>query len=277
MTRLDARLAQARAELSAAGLPRREAEGLLCHVLGVGRAHLYAHPDDALTGNDLERFDTLLRRRLAGEPVAYLVGHREFWSLELEVTPDVLIPRPETEGLVEAVLQRLPDDRTVRIADLGTGSGAVALAIASERPLAEVHATDTSEAALAVARRNAERLGQDRVRFHRGSWCEPLEGRFAVIASNPPYVDADDPHLREGDCRFEPPGALTPGADGLAAIREIAAQAPAHLEPGGWLVLEHGWNQGDALREILAAAGFDAVETQRDLAGHERITLGRHP
>jgi release factor glutamine methyltransferase len=207
--------------------------------------------------------------------VAYLVGSREFWSLPLEVTPDVLIPRPETELLVEAALGQLPADKCARVADLGTGSGAIALAVAHERPLCEVHATEVHEAALAVARRNGERLAAGRVAFHRGSWLEPLNGRFDLVVSNPPYVAADDPHLSEGDCRHEPSEALTPGGDGLAAIREIASNAVAYLEPGGWLLLEHGFDQGEAVRAILEESGYREIRTLQDLAGLDRLTLGR--
>jgi release factor glutamine methyltransferase len=270
-------LAEGRQALADADVPALEAEILLGHVLGRGRAWFYANPEFIVTGADATGYRALLQRRRDGEPVAYLTGVREFWSLDLRVTPDVLIPRPETELLVDTALKRIPAVEACRVADLGTGSGAVALAIAVERPSCEVHATELSAAALAVARANAERLLPGRVVFHRGSWCEPLEGVFQLIVSNPPYVERDDPHLSRGDCRFEPRAALTPGDDGLAAIRAIANQAASALEPGGWLAFEHGFDQGEASRALLGKLGYEDVETHRDLAGIERVTSGRRP
>ena len=268
-------LAGERDRLAGSGSARLDAEVLLCHVLGRPRAWLFAHGDDPVTEAERKAFLALLERRAAGEPVAYLVGSREFWSLPFEVTPDVLIPRPETELLVGAALERIPTDRPARVADLGAGSGAVAVAIAHERPRCEVHSTELDEAALAVARRNGERLVAGRVAFLRGSWLEPLNGRFDVIVSNPPYVAEGDPHLSEGDCRYEPAGALTPGGDGLSAIRTIAAEALAYLETGGWLLLEHGYDQGEAVRGILSGNGYRQIETLQDLAGIDRLTIGR--
>ena len=252
-----------------------EAEVLLAHVLGVSRAWLYANGTRAPADEEGERYLALVERRVAGEPVAYLTGRREFWSLPLKVTPDVLIPRPETELLVETALEFLPSGAPCRCADLGTGSGAIALAVASERPLCEVHATEVSPAALAVARANGNELLPGRVRLHLGSWCEPLTGRFRMLASNPPYVEAGDRHLEEGDCRFEPRTALTPGGDGLSAIREIARQATDYLEPGGWLLLEHGADQGAAVRAVLESGGYVRIETRKDLENRDRVTLGR--
>lgn len=251
-----------------------EAEVLLMHVLEVDRAWLYANSDRSVSATAQDQFFDLLERRLAGEPIAYLTGIREFWSLPLQVTPDVLIPRPETELLVEAALERLPSDERFRVADLGTGSGAVALAIASERPLCEIHATDISPAALLVARANAERLVPGRVQFHLGSWFEALEARFHLVVSNPPYVTDGDPHLEAGDCRFEPRMALSPGDDGLAAIRRIARDAIEFLEPGGCLAFEHGFDQGEASRLTLDELSYEKVETLRDLENRERVTLG---
>jgi release factor glutamine methyltransferase len=267
-------LARARERLAGFDSARLDAEVLLCHVLDRPRAWLFAHGDDPVDEDGRSRFEALLDRRATGEPVAYLVESREFWSLPFEVTPDVLIPRPETELLVEAALRCLPADKATRAVDLGTGSGAISIAIAHERPLCEVHATEVHEAALAVARRNGERLAPGRVIFHLGSWLEPLSGRFDVIVSNPPYVAADDPHLSEGDCRYEPAGALTPGGDGLAAIREIASNALEYLEPGGWLLLEHGHDQGAAVRGMLENDGYREIATLRDLAGLDRVTGG---
>jgi release factor glutamine methyltransferase len=270
-------LAEGRRRLAGSDTPPLEAEILLGHVLQRGRAWFYANPEAAVTAADAARYRALLERRGAGEPVAYLTGVREFWSLELQVTPAVLIPRPETELLVETALARIPPGLACRVADLGTGSGAVALALAVERPLCEVHATDIDAAALAVARANAERLAPGRVTFHEGSWCEPLAGTFRLIVSNPPYVEAGDPHLRQGDCRFEPRTALTPGADGLAAVRAIAQGALGRLEPGGWLAFEHGWDQGATARALLGERGYREIETRTDLEGRDRVTLGRRP
>nr|MDQ2702513.1 peptide chain release factor N(5)-glutamine methyltransferase [Pseudomonadota bacterium] len=238
---------------------------------------LYAHGGDSADPGIVEAYATLVARRIGGEPVAYLTGRRGFRHLELRVTPDTLVPRAETELLVELALERLPPQQASRIADLGTGSGAIALALASERPRATVLATDASAAALAVARANAGDLGIDNVEFRAGDWFAPLAGeRFDLIASNPPYIALGDPHLDEGDLRFEPPAALSSGPDGLDAIRTIVRGAAAHLSPGGWLLLEHGWDQGGAVRVLLVAAGFDDVSTARDLEQRDRVTLGRY-
>lgn len=251
---------------------------LLAHALGKPRSWLFAHADDVLGEADVARFDGLLARRVAGEPVAYLTGARGFWTLDLAVTPATLIPRPETELLVELALARLPADAPVRVADLGTGSGAIALALAKERPRARVVATDASPEALEVARGNAARNRIDNVAFRLGSWLQPLAGeRFGLIASNPPYIADGDPHLARGDLRFEPAMALSCGPDGLDAIRIIVRDAPACLHSGGWLLLEHGWDQGEAVRALLVEAGFVDVGTERDLEGRDRVTLGRRP
>ena len=269
---------------SAAGLAdragdgaRAEAEILLAHCLGCDRTALWARPQTAVPSAVAAACRALARRRAAGEPVAYLVGHRGFWTLELEVTPAVLIPRPETEVLVEQVLAAFPADAPVRLVDLGTGSGAIALAVAAERPCWEILATDAAADALAVARRNAARLGLAAVAFRLGDWTKACRRgeRFSVIVSNPPYVAEGDPHLVEGDLPWEPRAALVAGPDGLDAIRRLVATAPAHLAPGGWLLLEHGADQGAAVRAILAGAGLDAVHTVRDLAGLERVSGGR--
>lgn len=250
---------------------------LLAHALGKPRSWLFAHADDLLGEADAARFDALLARRVAGEPVAYLTGSRGFWTLDLAVTPATLVPRPETELLVELALARLPAVAPVRVADLGTGSGAIALALAKERPRAHVVATDASPEALEVARGNAVRNRIGNVAFRLGSWLAPLAGEcFDLIASNPPYIADGDPHLSQGDLRFEPAMALSCGPDGLDAIRIIVRDAPACLRPGGWLLLEHGWDQGEAVRALLAEAGFVDAATARDLEGRDRITLGRH-
>ncbi|WP_440223385.1 peptide chain release factor N(5)-glutamine methyltransferase [Dokdonella sp. MW10] len=258
------------------GEARHEAELLLAHALERSRAWLFAHADAVPDDAQRQRFQTLVAARRNGTPIAYLVGQRGFWTFDLVVTPDVLIPRADTERLVELALERIPPDAVCDVADLGTGSGAIALALASERPQARVLATDASEAALAVARGNAQRLGIGNVTFSQGDWCVPLgTRRFDVIASNPPYIEAGDVHLGEGDLRFEPAAALASGEDGLDAIRTIAAQAPRHLVPGGWLLVEHGWNQGEAVRAILSANGFADVTTAQDLESRDRVTLGR--
>ena len=257
---------------------RAEAELLLLHVLQQQRSWLFAHAGDPLDMDVETSFQELIARREAGEPVAYLVGHRGFWTLDLEVTPATLIPRPETELLVELGLQRLPSAFSGQVADLGTGSGAIALAIARERPAAKVIATDASAAALQVARRNARRNAIDNVRFEQGDWLVPLAGQsFALILSNPPYIETDDPHLACGDLRFEPASALASGRDGLDDIRRIVEGARDCLTPGGWLLFEHGWNQGDSARTLLEAAGYAEVFTAQDLERRDRVSGGRRP
>ena len=267
---------------AAARLPgedaRHEAEQLLIHVLGVERAWLFAHATDDVDADARQRFEVLLTRRAEGHPLAYLTGRRGFWTLDLQVNTATLIPRPETELLVEQALARLPADDMARVADMGTGSGAIALSIASERPLATVMATDVLGPTLAVAVRNAQAHGLENVWFRRGHWYAALGAdRFDMIVSNPPYIAAGDPHLAQGDLRFEPPPALASGADGLDAIREIVAGAHEHLVPGGWLLLEHGWDQGEAIRALLEQAGFVEAQTVQDLEQRDRVTLGRWP
>ena len=255
---------------------RFEAEQLLLHALGVERAWLFAHATDAVDEAGCQRFEALLARRIEGQPLAYLTGQRGFWTLDLHVNAATLIPRPETELLVEQALARLPQGDLRRVADMGTGSGAIALSIASERPLATVIATDLHAATLAVAVKNAQAHALENVWFRRGHWHDALgNDRFDMIVSNPPYIAAGDPHLQQGDLRFEPAPALASGADGLDAIREIISGAPGHLVPGGWLLLEHGWDQGAAIRALLEQAGFGDVETVQDLEQRDRVTLGR--
>ncbi len=252
---------------------RLEAQYLLQHVLNKPRAWLLAHPEAVPDPQQQQTYAALLARRLSGEPIAYILGVREFYGLSFKVTPATLIPRPETELLVELALQRLPPDLNCRVLDLGAGSGAIALAIAHERPQIEMVAVDASPAALEVARENAARLQIRNTRFVQSDWYQALgQARFRLIVSNPPYVAASDPHLAQGDLRFEPPSALASGKDGLDDIRAIAAGACAHLEPGGWLLLEHGYDQGAAAQEILRAAGLHQVFTAPDLAGIGRVT-----
>jgi release factor glutamine methyltransferase len=253
----------------------REAEILVANALGRDRAWLFAHSDDAVADAQVDAAMALAKRRSAGEPIAYLSGHREFWSLDLRVTPDVLIPREDSELLVRVALRHCPQSENVDIADLGTGSGAIALAISHERPQARVVAVDSSAAAIEVARGNAERLRIGNVEFVRSDWFAELNGRrFDAIVSNPPYVASDDPHLSAGDLRFEPAQALISGADGLDAIRRIARDAPAHLRDGGMLAVEHGFEQADAVRELLRQSGFVEIYTERDLGGRDRVSGG---
>lgn len=259
-------------------IPAGEARLFLRAILGVSAARIAAYPEDTLTPEQAERFAELLARRAAGEPVAYLLGVREFYGRDFQVSPAVLIPRPETELIVDLVRERVPAGAAPAILDLGTGSGALAVTLALELPAATVTAVDFSSAALAVARANAAALGA-RVRFVESDWFAALAAgeRFDAIVGNPPYVADGDPHLAEGDVRFEPASALASGPAGLDDIVRIVDAAPAYLAPGGWLLLEHGYDQAVAVRELLLAGGFVQVASARDLAGIERITLGCRP
>jgi release factor glutamine methyltransferase len=262
--------------LAASGLIPFEAKILLGHVLRRDRAWLAAHGDQPMTAHEAKTFDALARRRRDGEPVAYLTGRREFYGLDLEVTPDVLIPRPETELLVELALVRIDANERTEVLDLGSGSGAIALAIASERPHSAVLGADVSAAAVALARRNASRLNVGNVAFIESDWFSAVpRKRYDAIIANPPYVAAGDEHLSEGDLRFEPPAALAAGADGLNAIRTIIAGAAAYLSAGAWLLIEHGYDQADAVLAMLRDAQFSDVQSRRDLAGIPRTALGR--
>ncbi|WP_045047052.1 peptide chain release factor N(5)-glutamine methyltransferase [Rouxiella chamberiensis] len=270
-------LKQAVGRLAASESPKRDAEILLGHVTGRSRTFIMAFGETELDAQTLARLDALLGRREKGEPVAYLVGEREFWSLPLSVSPATLIPRPDTECLVEHALQRL-GEAPARVLDLGTGTGAIALAIASERPDCEVIGVDLHPDAVALAQFNGTKLGLGNAQFLQGSWFTPVQGqRFSLIVSNPPYIDAADPHLAQGDVRFEPASALVAANNGLADIQLITQQAPEHLSADGWLLFEHGWQQGEAVREILVSAGFIAVETLKDYGDNDRVTLGRWP
>lgn len=255
-----------------------EAQLLLQHVLNVNRAWLIAHENDALQANQHAAFEALLNRRLNGEPIAYILGGRAFYGLDLLVTPDTLIPRPDTETLVEAALAQIPIAAHPSILDLGTGSGAIALAIAKNRPQASVIAVDASKAALAVAKKNAQNLSIDNVEFVLSNWFQHLNNQpFDVIVSNPPYIEENDAHLSQGDLRFEPISALSSGEDGLNDIRQIIENSLVHLLPQGWLMLEHGFNQADKVADLMANTGFVSIETIKDFGGNNRVTIGKNP
>jgi len=260
--------------LRIANIDSIDSRALLRAALEVSDTYLVAHPGQVLTDRQRDRYLAWVERRRAGEPVAYLTGEREFYSLAFKVTPAVLIPRPETELLVDVALERVPVHEPSRVLDLGTGSGCVAVAIARHRPRAQVTATEASRDALAVARENAARHGSG-IEFIESDWLDALAGRrFDLIVSNPPYVAEDDPHLSQGDTRFEPRAALVAGADGLSCIRLIIAQARAHLAPGGRLFFEHGYDQAARCRALLAQAGYCDVTSRPDLAGIERLSGG---
>lgn len=260
--------------LAAAGIEAREARLLLAEASGIGNAILAAFPEREVEAQAAARYLDMAQRRRNGEPVAYILGKREFYGREFAVTPDTLIPRPETELLVELALQRIPAQAAdFAVLDLGTGSGAVAVSIACEAKNAQVTAVDLSDGALAVARANAARLAPRPLRLLNSDWFGALGGeKFDLIVGNPPYVASGDAHLAQGDLRFEPPTALASGGDGLDALRAIAAQAPRHLNPGAWLLLEHGYDQGPACRRLLAAAGLADAHTWTDLAGLDRVS-----
>ena len=265
------------AELPDSPTARLDAELLLAAALGKSRSYLHTWPEKIVSSEAALAFSQFLLRRRAGEPVAYILGQQGFWNLDLEVAPHTLIPRPDTELLVETALDLLPAT-PAKVLDLGTGSGAIALALASERAAWQVTAVDRVLEAVALAERNRQRLQLENVNVLTSHWFSALaDQRFDLIISNPPYIAAGDVHLAEGDVRFEPESALVAGADGLDDIREIIAASVQHLNAGGWLMLEHGYDQASAVRELLLAAGYAQVESRKDLGGHERITLGRLP
>ena len=256
--------------------PRLEAELLLCHVLGNNRSFLYSHPEASLSGKKIAHYHRLLTRRRDGEPLAYITGVKEFWSLTFKVTKDVLIPRPETELVVELALDCYTARDAISVADLGTGCGAISCAIAHERPSWRIIATDRSEPALVLARYNAKTLDLQNIEFRHGHWLSPLKGRhFEIIVSNPPYVRENDPHLQQSELSHEPRNALVSRDDGLADIEQIVANAPYCLTDKGMLILEHGYNQGAKVRQILIERGFNDVQSRFDLAGVERATVGQ--
>ncbi|MDW8847401.1 peptide chain release factor N(5)-glutamine methyltransferase [Erwinia sp. MMLR14_017] len=265
------------AQLPESESPKRDAEILLSYVTGRSRSWIIAFDDSELESEQLSRLAALLARRAEGEPIAYLTGEREFWSLSLSVSPDTLIPRPDTELLVEQALAHLPQ-HAVEILDLGTGTGAIALALASERPECRVTGVDRIAAAITLAESNARRLAINNVQFRLSNWFSALSGaQFSLIASNPPYIDHADEHLRQGDVRFEPESALVASDCGLADIKWIAENAGAHLLPGGWLLFEHGWQQAEQVRTILRENKFTAIETCQDYGGNDRVTLAQKP
>ncbi|MES9862770.1 MAG: peptide chain release factor N(5)-glutamine methyltransferase [Candidatus Thiodiazotropha sp. LLP2] len=259
--------------------PELEASLLLCHLLGKPKSHLYAWPEASLSSSQLQNYQHLIEQRLSGTPIAYILKQREFWSLTLRVTPATLIPRPETELAVERSLFHLQLVEKPSLADLGTGSGAIALALSSERPESRIDATDCSPEALAVAKENAHQLGLLNINFHLGDWCNALPSsiRYDLVVSNPPYIESADPHLSQGDLPKEPINALASGPDGLDDIRSIIYQAPAYLKQKGWLILEHGYRQADEVTSLLHSAGLVEIATHADLGGNPRITEARLP
>lgn len=275
---IEAVLKQASFEIAASGSRSAslDAAVLLCHVLGKPRSYLLTWPERALSNTQWQAFSQLLERRVAGEPVAYITGEREFWSLNLSVAPSTLIPRPDTERLVELALDKA---LTIEgdILDLGTGTGAIALALASELPKRQLIGVDYQQSAVKLATDNGAKLTIANARFLQGSWFEPIDPThlFAVIVSNPPYIDHKDPHLLQGDVRFEPSSALIAENNGLADIELISEQSVGHLLHGGWLLFEHGFEQGQAVRNILTQQGFENVITEQDYAGNDRVTLGQ--
>ncbi|HEK1009920.1 TPA: peptide chain release factor N(5)-glutamine methyltransferase [Pseudomonas putida] len=265
------------AQLPDSPTERLDAELLLAAAIGKSRSYLHTWPERIVSSEDAEAYAGYLQRRRAGEPVAYILGQQGFWKIDLEVAPHTLIPRPDTELLVETALELQPAS-PAKVLDLGTGTGAIALALASDCPAWQVTAVDRVEEAVALAERNRQRLGLGNVKVLASHWFSSLAGeRFDLIVSNPPYIAAQDPHLVEGDVRFEPSSALVAGADGLDDLRLIVSEAPQYLLAGGWLLLEHGYDQADAVRTLLVAQGFIDVASRRDLGGHERISLGRLP
>lgn len=267
-------LLRAASQLNGSASPQLDAEILLAHSLNQSRSHLFAWPDKELSEQQLRAFHELLIKRASGMPIAYLTGEREFWSLPLKINESVLIPRADTETLVETALSCLPETGTAL--DLGTGSGAIALALASERPKARILASDASNEALSVAKDNAKRLELNRIEFILSDWFKQISQRtFDLIVSNPPYIEENDPHLSQGDLPHEPRSALVSGSDGLDDIRQIIKDSYQRLKPAGWLMLEHGYNQGDSVRELFISHNFQEVRTISDYYGNDRVSIGK--
>lgn len=257
--------------------PRLDAELLIAHILAIPRSRFISEPDCKLDSQQLSAIQAILLRRAQGEPIAYILGTKHFWDLELKVSPDVLIPRPETELLVETALSLFTSDSAINVLDLGTGSGAIAIAIAKARPHWHVCASDASKVALAIAIDNAERYQLHNLSLFQSHWFNQIipEKRYDLILSNPPYIAVGDSHLQQGDVRFEPHTALVSGADGLNAIRYLVAESKSHLQPEGWLMLEHGYDQGERVRQLFVENGYQDIQQKKDLGGHVRVTLGR--
>jgi release factor glutamine methyltransferase len=275
MTTIQQQLIQATQQLTNTDSPRLDAEVLLSHVLEKDRSYFFTWPEKALTDTELQTFQQLVQQRQQGTPIAYLIGYRDFWTLNLKVTPDTLIPRPETELLVETALDKIAHHQACNILDLGTGTGAIALAIASERPDANIIATDISEQTLNVAKDNAHHNHIHNVSFLASNWFEDVPAQpFDLIVSNPPYIPKQDPHLSQGDVRFEPLSALASGEDGLDDIRTLIQQAKDYLTPNGWLMLEHGYDQGKSVPALLKEHHFKAVDCLKDISGNDRISIG---
>jgi len=283
MTSIRSALLQAQAQLNNAQQldaidARHESQLLLQHALKGNRAWLIAHENDELAANIQLEFDNLIQRRISGEPIAYILGNREFYGLNLAVTPATLIPRPDTEILVDIALEKIPANQAIQILDLGTGTGAIALAIAQQRPQAQVTGVDASKTALEVAISNSRQLHIINSHFILSDWFNSLnDTRFDVIVSNPPYIEETDAHLKQGDLRFEPLSALASGTDGLDDIRRIIDNCLIHLKPQGWIMFEHGYNQADTVRDLMAQTGLVAIETFKDLGGNDRVTIGKNP
>ena len=267
-------LQNAEQQLQTSESARLDAEVLLCHVTNIERSGLYAHPELVLEGNIINSYLSLIEARKSGQPVAYLTGHREFWSRQFVVNEHTLIPRPDTECLVATALDHIPAEKPLMIADLGTGCGNVAICIASERPRCHVTATDISSQSIHIAKQNADRHHTVNITFLSSNWFENISGRFYMIVSNPPYIKVDDEHIKKGDVQHEPELALIAGEDGLDSIRQIINLAPDHLLSEGYLLMEHGYDQGETVRRMLAERGFSGINTVKDFGGNDRVSFG---